>query len=294
MANKKISELTLRAPTGVEMVPAEVSADTTPYYFTTQGMMNALVATETAKGAIELATTTEAKAGVDTSRAVTPAGLASYFAQTIEVGSSFKLNITGATRAEKFSQYSIESTFDGVEDPVFYWGWNVSGAGTRINAALPAVYQQFEADYYTGGVHYQEWNFNCYTTEQASAMRYLNFVCQTNNYRNAYWKFWIGDQGSSMFGVYERVSDVSYFRVITNGYAYLKQFLYFDNPANIGVNGGGTVTFLDAVKIVGNAGFYNTAPVAKQEVTGSRGSNAALASLLTALATMGLITDSSS
>lgn len=41
-------------------------------------------------------------------------------------------------------------------------------------------------------------------------------------------------------------------------------------------------------------GFYNTTGTVKQTVTGSRGSNAALASLLTALAGMGLITDSSS
>ena len=42
------------------------------------------------------------------------------------------------------------------------------------------------------------------------------------------------------------------------------------------------------------AGFFNTAPAAKPTVTGSRGGNAALASLLTGLAGLGLITDSSS
>jgi hypothetical protein len=41
-------------------------------------------------------------------------------------------------------------------------------------------------------------------------------------------------------------------------------------------------------------GFYGATPVAKAAVTGSRGANAALASLLTALANLGLITDSSS
>lgn len=41
-------------------------------------------------------------------------------------------------------------------------------------------------------------------------------------------------------------------------------------------------------------GFYGSAATTKQTVTGSRGANAALASLLTALATLGLITDSSS
>jgi hypothetical protein len=40
------------------------------------------------------------------------------------------------------------------------------------------------------------------------------------------------------------------------------------------------------------AGFYGTAPITKPAVTGSRGGNAALASLLTALANLGLITDS--
>jgi hypothetical protein len=40
-------------------------------------------------------------------------------------------------------------------------------------------------------------------------------------------------------------------------------------------------------------GFYATAPASKQAVTGSRGGNAALASLLTALSTIGLITNSS-
>lgn len=41
-------------------------------------------------------------------------------------------------------------------------------------------------------------------------------------------------------------------------------------------------------------GFWNATPVVKPTVTGSRGGNAALASLLTQLATMGLLTDSSS
>lgn len=41
-------------------------------------------------------------------------------------------------------------------------------------------------------------------------------------------------------------------------------------------------------------GFLGASPAARQTVTGSRGGNAALASLLTALATLGLITDSSS
>ena len=42
-----------------------------------------------------------------------------------------------------------------------------------------------------------------------------------------------------------------------------------------------------------NVGFYGAAPAAKPTVTGSRGANAALADLLTELASLGLLTDSS-
>lgn len=52
----------------------------------------------------------------------------------------------------------------------------------------------------------------------------------------------------------------------------------------------GTKVFVNATGI----GFYGTGGVAKQTVTGSRGGNAALASLLTALANIGLITNSTS
>ena len=55
--------------------------------------------------------------------------------------------------------------------------------------------------------------------------------------------------------------------------------------------GGGTTSQILASDV--GVGFYNTAPVGKPTVTGSRGGNAALASLLSALASMGLITDSS-
>ncbi|MCY7323368.1 MAG: hypothetical protein LH660_16570, partial [Phormidesmis sp. CAN_BIN36] len=40
-----------------------------------------------------------------------------------------------------------------------------------------------------------------------------------------------------------------------------------------------------------NLGFFNATPAAKPTVTGSKGGNAALASLITALATLGLVTD---
>lgn len=52
--------------------------------------------------------------------------------------------------------------------------------------------------------------------------------------------------------------------------------------------------FAGDVEVTGNSGFNGTTPISQPTVTGSRASNAALASLLTALANYGLIVDSSS
>jgi len=53
------------------------------------------------------------------------------------------------------------------------------------------------------------------------------------------------------------------------------------------------LTALTSLAVSGNVGFYGTAAQAKQTVTGSKGANAALTSLLSKLAAIGLITDSS-
>ena len=54
---------------------------------------------------------------------------------------------------------------------------------------------------------------------------------------------------------------------------------------------GGNIGLGSAVSQIG---FYNATPVSKPEVTGSKGANAALTSLMTALADLGLVTDSTS
>lgn len=61
-----------------------------------------------------------------------------------------------------------------------------------------------------------------------------------------------------------------------------------------GVVSTGTQTFAGDKNFNDDIGFYGTAAQSKQTVSGSRGAIAALASLLTALDTIGLLTDSSS
>jgi hypothetical protein len=58
--------------------------------------------------------------------------------------------------------------------------------------------------------------------------------------------------------------------------------------------GTGLLTVGGNLMVQGNIGFYNTAASAKPTITGSRGANAALTDLLTKLATLGLIVNSTS
>ena len=62
------------------------------------------------------------------------------------------------------------------------------------------------------------------------------------------------------------------------------------NATAIGATTPATAAFT-TVRINGNVGFYNTSPVAKPTVSGAKGSNAALGSLIAALVSQGLITD---
>jgi hypothetical protein len=87
----------------------------------------------------------------------------------------------------------------------------------------------------------------------------------------------------------------------------LSNYLYLygsntDSTGNLGAFGAGgtaarTLRLQPAgggVQIVGNVGFFNATPAAKPTVTGSREGNAALASLISALAGLGLIADTTS
>ncbi len=66
------------------------------------------------------------------------------------------------------------------------------------------------------------------------------------------------------------------------------------NDGGVKLVTGNNDTVFEIDALGGNRiGFFATSPAAKQDVTGSRGGNAALASLLTALATYGFITNSS-
>jgi hypothetical protein len=114
----------------------------------------------------------------------------------------------------------------------------------------------------------------------------------------------LGVGGANLVTFAHQASAVNYWQLINRatGSPPLLQVLGTDNDIVAGVQGkgvkgvalrAGDASTKFEVNTTG-IGFYGTAPVAKPAPTGSRAGNAALASLLTALASQGLITDSTS
>lgn len=77
-----------------------------------------------------------------------------------------------------------------------------------------------------------------------------------------------------------------------DGTALAQDTNLFRNAANTLKTDDSLIVGID-LQVLGNIGFYGHATAAKPTVTGSKGANAALTSLLTALAGLGLLTDSS-
>lgn len=92
--------------------------------------------------------------------------------------------------------------------------------------------------------------------------------------------------GAATLGVYSSVTN--------NGQVQIAGYdTTFSDSATMGVQGNNGIT-LGGTGLGNKLGFYNTPPIAKPTITGSRAGNAALASLLTSLANLGLLVDSTS
>lgn len=104
-----------------------------------------------------------------------------------------------------------------------------------------------------------------------------------------------GSVDSSMaWGVMRSGVEVEVARVRGVGMAPTAGSTFVGGSGGSGFVGGQLFIRGDLLHAGTSLAFYNATPAAKPTVSGSRGSNAALASLLSALATLGLLTDSSS
>lgn len=92
---------------------------------------------------------------------------------------------------------------------------------------------------------------------------------------------------AQIFRVYETWTDAS-----NNSYLSINAQAAGDFQIRPVANGAGTLRGLQLGVASGKLGFFGTTAATKPEVTGAHGSNAALQSLLSALATLGLITNS--
>lgn len=112
---------------------------------------------------------------------------------------------------------------------------------------------------------------------------------------------WVGyyvanvTQASTVYGIQSAIKAAAgRWNLYVSGTAinYLASNLLLGTTTDGMTAGGSLAVAQDLAHRGGKLGFYNATPAVKPAVAGSRGGNAALASLLTALAGLGLLTDS--
>lgn len=207
--------------------------------------------------------------------------------------------------------------------------YNASGfvdstkTGSTVFLANPAVVL-FNGDCSAGidGAYLNP--FELYLDDQGNDVAGIGMVVNLdrNDDTGAKYAWWAGlrlqtkgtqpiDVGVSLQGDYNFGIDLTYGLFTSNAAITMKSghLIYFnaDNSdpsglarfpnalgsVTLGYNGT-TLEIAGGLEINGNLGFYGTAPIAKPTVTGSKAANAALTSLMTALAGLGLVTDSTS
>jgi hypothetical protein len=139
-----------------------------------------MAASETMKGLIELATIVEAKAGIDTKRAITPAGLKAYFQQAIIIGETgvTEGKVTLATHKigdAPIDLYVINATFGGYEESIVGLGYNAGGEIPNHHKFFMAM----ETDYqYGAGKYACEWYVQINNTLNTHSIR--PFFCSVD------------------------------------------------------------------------------------------------------------------
>lgn len=117
---------------------AETQAGTDTTRAVTPASLASLVATEVLRGLVELATTAEATAGTDTARAVTPAGLAAAILAKVpkSIGSGTKPVYTDANGKVTASASSVGSA----TKPIYMENGELKASGATVGGAAKPIY----------------------------------------------------------------------------------------------------------------------------------------------------------
>jgi Collagen triple helix repeat (20 copies) len=198
---------------------------------------------------------------------------------------------------------SDDPTTTDARTPTAHAGSHATGGSDPIAPGAIGAYTQADADVLAGrvsGVESGFTNVNAYITDALNRVQALeNGVLYktggtltgtvTNNVATATTTAFGGGVSGDTFDRWR--IDATGKLALGPGTATRDSVLYRDGVNSMRTDGVFTVG--GALKHLGaTAGFYGATATAKPTVTGSRGGNAALASLLTALAQLGLITDS--
>ncbi len=165
--------------------------------------------------------------------------------------------------------------------------WNIGGASGAEGLRVSPVASQVNRTEITGSA-----TGGGITIRSRGSDTNINIGIDTKGTGSV--NFTSGSFGGTNFKVYHGASAVNYITVTgaSTGNSPLLVPDGSDTNVMLDVRGRGTGGIRLESSASGRLGFYGTAPAAKPTVSGSCGGNAALASLVGALASLGLITDS--
>ncbi|MBN2389884.1 MAG: hypothetical protein JXR84_04130 [Anaerolineae bacterium] len=287
-------------------IDTHIGSTTNPHNVTAAQIV---AASESVAGVVELATVAEVKAGADTVRAVTPAGVAGIITLGTPATDG-KVNKTGAgiltlaVAANRTVTISDSCIIDDWFDQSVKTSATPTFAGVGIGAAPAAGFQ-----------------FDVYSSTAAALGRIRSTIASqyadlrlTNNMT---YSLFLRIYGSGIAGTWAGIAvsgnsalicQSAYLfigsadttnRPIVFGrsnleYARLTAGNLLIGTTTDGMTAGGSLAIAKDLAHRGlYAGFYNTAPITKPTVSGARDDpEAALASLLTAVANLGMITNS--
>jgi hypothetical protein len=195
----------------------------------------------------------------------------------LEVNNGYALRVDGATGLILTVK---DCVFSGNEDPatIGFTGKIFSSSITGCIAGSPSdtIVVNAERSYVANSVI-------AVLTDTSTQIRHINVGTSADQIADTFkGPFKRMELGTEDF-LYGRSDQIS-----GGGTNDIDFYLYGSGKQNFFVNATNPLSLGSAA-----IGFYGTAPIAKPTVTGSAGGNAALASLLTQLAALGLITDSS-
>lgn len=155
----------------------------------------------------------------------------------LQVSKDGRIRFPNSSNSYMFASYAAVATHNGVDDPSFYWGYNVDGTGGRLTSGEPAVWFGLESHYYDLTDRWVELNLD-YVSAGGTPQRFMAWRLDRETDDQSEWAFIAnGGYGFRIEGEINRVN----FSFKPGTSTYQTQFRYAGGSGDLmqmGLDGG--------------------------------------------------------